>query len=165
MNARTTMIAAVSVAAVAASAAAIASAMHQARVSDRQPEVAARGSQVMPFDLGRTTHQFLPTPEGGQQTVTADDPDDSEQIRLIREHLVKEQAAFATGNFDGPAAIRGHQMPGLAALRAGAARITVTYSDIPAGASLTYATNEPALIEALHVWFAAQTSDHGSHAS
>ena len=119
----------------------------------------------MPFDLEATTHVFDDTADGGRQTVTADTPGDTRQIALIREHLRKEQAAFARGDFSDPAAIHGQDMPGLAALQAGANRIRVTYTDIPQGALLTYATADPTLVKALHAWFAAQVSDHGSHAA
>jgi hypothetical protein len=36
-----------------------------------QAKVAARGAEVMPFDLDRTTHVFTKLPDGGVQTVTA----------------------------------------------------------------------------------------------
>jgi hypothetical protein len=130
----------------------------------RQDEVAARGAEVMPFDLDRTTHVFTDLPDGGLQMVTADDPGDAEQVRLIREHLRQEAAAFAQGDFGDPAAIHGEEMPGLAALRAGADRIEVAYEDLPDGAQLRYTSSEPALVAALHDWFDAQVSDHGSHA-
>jgi hypothetical protein len=130
----------------------------------RQAEVAERGAEVMPFDLDRTTHVFTARPGGGVQVVTADDPDDAEQVRLVRAHLGEEAGAFAGGDFGDPASIHGADMPGLAALQAGADRIAVSYQDVPAGGQLTYTTSDPALVEALHAWFDAQVSDHGSHA-
>jgi hypothetical protein len=130
----------------------------------RQAEVADRGAEVMPFDLDRTTHVFTGRPDGGTQTVTADDPRDAGQVRLIREHLRTEAAAFAQGDFTDPATIHGDGMPGLATLRAGTDRITVRYRDLPAGGQLTYTTDDQALVDALHDWFAAQVTDHGEHA-
>jgi hypothetical protein len=135
-----------------------------ANLAERQAEVAARGAEVMPFDLDRTTHVFTQRPDGGVQVVTADDPDDAVQVRLVREHLSEEAEAFARGDFGDPASIHGDDMPGLAAFQAGADRITVTYEDLPAGGQLTYTTGDAALVEALHAWFDAQVSDHGSHA-
>jgi hypothetical protein len=132
--------------------------------ADRQREVAERGREVMPFDLDRTTHHFAKTPDGGVQTVVADDPADAAQVALVRGHLRQEAERFRAGDFDDPAAIHGDQMPGLAALRAGAGRITVRYAERPDGATLTYATAEPELVAALHQWFDAQVGDHGSHA-
>ena len=54
-------------------------------------------------------------------------------------------------------------MPGLRELRAGASRLDVDYTDLPAGARLTYRTSDPALTSALHRWFRAQATDHDSH--
>lgn len=126
--------------------------------------VAARGAEVMPFNLDATMHQFEPTAAGGIQQVTAHDPSDTEQIRLIRTHLQHEATRFQRGDFSDPAAIHGATIPGLAELRAGAERIEVQYRDLPAGGQITYSTDDPALIQALHHWFDAQLSDHGKHA-
>jgi hypothetical protein len=131
---------------------------------DRQDVVAERGAQVMPFDLDATTHRFAPIAEGGLQTVVADDPSDREQVALIQQHLQEEAAAFGRGDFGDPAQIHGADMPGLAALQAGADRIDVEYRSRDDGAELTYTTDDPVLVAALHDWFAAQTSDHGQHA-
>jgi hypothetical protein len=133
-------------------------------LADRQAEVAAKGRSVMPFDLDRTTHRFQELPDGGRQTVTADDPTDRAQARLIQAHLRKEQAAFSRGDFTDPASIHGNTMPGLAALKAGASRIAVRYQDLPDGAELRYTTSDPVLVAALHAWFKAQRIDHGRHA-
>jgi hypothetical protein len=132
--------------------------------ADRQAEVAAKGAAVMPFDLERTTHRFTKADTGGVQTVVADDPADTGQIDLIRQHLRKEADRFSQGDYTDPSRIHGDDMPGLAALRTGAARITVTYQDIAAGGQITYGTADPALTTALHAWFDAQVSDHGKHA-
>ena len=129
---------------------------------ERRAEVAKRGATVMPFDLTKTHHVFEDNPEGGVQTVTSNDPTDTLQVRLIREHLQLEASRFAHGEFDDPMAIHGMAMPGLAELKSGAARITVAYSELPGGAVLRYKASEPALIAALHRWFAAQRMDHGS---
>ncbi len=130
----------------------------------RLADVAERGVQVMPFDLDRTTHVFERQAKGGLQTVTADDPADGEQIALIRSHLSKEAEAFRRGDFSDPASIHGEDMPGLKELRAGASRMQVQYSEVPAGAQILYVTDDPALVHALHRWFDAQLSDHGQHA-
>jgi hypothetical protein len=130
----------------------------------RQDVVAERGAQVMPFDLDATTHRFVPTPEGGLQTVAADDPSDREQIALVQQHLQEEAAAFRRGDFGDPAQIHGADMPGLAALEAGTGRIDVEYRARDDGAELAYTTGDPVLVTALHDWFAAQTFDHGQHA-
>ena len=121
------------------------------------------GAAVMPFDLGRSTHVFTPTPDGGTQVVVSKDRDPA-QVALIREHLQKEGAAFTRGDYTDPAAIHGAAMPGLAALQASGGRVRVLFSALPDGARLTFTTADPALVAALHRWFAAQVADHGSDA-
>jgi len=131
---------------------------------DRQAEVAERGAEVMPFDLAATTHRFTKTSDGGVQTVTADDPNDDAQVRLIRQHLVEERARFARGDFDDPARIHGMDMPGVAELSAGYERISVHYADVTAGAELRYRTSDADLVDAIHAWFDRQVMDHGDDA-
>ncbi|MFJ8645455.1 aspartate carbamoyltransferase [Streptomyces sp. NPDC093546] len=131
---------------------------------DRQRQVARNGATVMPFDLERTTHRFRPEPHGLLEEVRSDAPEDAEQVRLIREHLAHEGERFRRGDYGDPARIHGASMPGLKELEAGAGRVEITYADRPDGAALRFTTTDPALVDALHRWAAAQTSDHGDHA-
>lgn len=120
----------------------------------------ARASQVMGFDLNATTHTFTKTTDGGAEQVVANDPADQANIGSLRSHLQTVAGQFAEGNYSQPAAIHSADMPGLAELQAGAARVRVGYEQIPAGARITYRTGDPALITALHSWFDAQNTDH-----
>lgn len=129
----------------------------------RQAVVKERGAAVMPFDLDLTTHTFDDTPDGGIQTVTANDPHDSRQIALIREHLEMLATQFRKGNFGVPAQIHGEEMPGLSTLKANASRLSVSYRTVHAGASLTFSSSSRETVEAVHQWFAAQRSDHAAH--
>jgi hypothetical protein len=133
-------------------------------LAQRQQEVAERGAEVMPFDLDATTHTFTKTEFGGIQVVTADAPDDEHQIVLIRAHLREERERFANGDFDDPASIHGHDMPGVEELAAGFADVRVDYRDELDGARLTYSTEDSELIEAVHSWFDRQVMDHGDDA-
>jgi hypothetical protein len=135
----------------------------QAALAERQAQVAERGRTVMPFDLERTMHHFKTTPSGGLQQVVSTDGD-AGQIRLIREHLRTEAERFQRGDFSDPGKIHGPEMPGLRALAAGAGRIDIRYTDIPAGAQIAYHTSDPALRKAIHAWFDAQVREHGHHA-
>jgi hypothetical protein len=119
----------------------------------------------MPFDLERTTHQFTKTDTGGVQTVVDDDPQDTTQITLIRQHLTAEVERFRRGDFTDPARIHGAEMPGLEALRAHGGQITIEYGTTADGARATYTTTDAGLRDALHHWFDAQVSDHGRHAT
>jgi hypothetical protein len=123
------------------------------------------GQHVMPFSLEATLHVFEMTGEGGIQDVVVREPGNQEQIDLIRQHLQEEAELFAQGNFSDPASLHGADMPGLAELAAGASRMEVVYSELPDGARITYTTDDPALVTAIHRWFGAQLSDHGTDAT
>lgn len=131
----------------------------------RQAEVAQRGPDVMPFSLSATQHVFTKTAQGGVQRVLAKSASDAEQIKLVRGHLRDIQRQFLAGDFSGPAHIHGQEMPGLAELKAAPkGKLRIAFREVPAGGELTYRTTEPALIQALHQWFDAQLSDHGTDA-
>jgi len=131
----------------------------------RQAEVAARGAQVMPFELAATSHVFTKNRNGGLQQVLVRNPKDKEQLRLVRSHLREIADRFQAGDFSAPAWIHGDAMPGLAQLRqARPGEIAVHYRELRDGARIRYATSNPALVQALHQWFDAQLSDHGADA-
>lgn len=131
----------------------------------RQAEVSARGAGVMPFDLTATTHLFSKNKAGGVQQVIAKSSQDSTQIRLIREHLREIADQFTTGNFTGPTHIHGASMPGLNELKnAKPGEVSINYQDLPGGGQIRYSTASVPLIAALHRWFDAQLSDHGTDA-
>ncbi|MCB0088413.1 MAG: hypothetical protein KDE54_10915 [Caldilineaceae bacterium] len=133
--------------------------------SMRQVEVATQGAEVMPFDLDKTTHIFEKLDNGGLQQVIVDEPGDTEQIALIRQHLAEEAERFAQGNFHDPSMIHGEAMPGLHELVMGAAKIHIEYSEIAEGGQILYTTDDTELVDAIHAWFDAQVSDHGAHAA
>jgi hypothetical protein len=130
----------------------------------RQADIERKSANVMPFSMGETHHIFTPTANGGTQVVMVMDGN-PKQLGLVRSHLRKEAIAFAAGNFTDPATLHGAAMPGLAMLRHSRGRLDVRYSDIAAGGKIAYASHDPRTIAALHQWFAAQVSDHGSHAT
>lgn len=94
--------------------------------------------------------------------MTADSADDSTQVDLIRQHLRTEATRFEQGDYGDPAAIHGHDMPGLQTLTQSAGRIDITYAELPAGARITFTTDDPALRSALADWIMAQNMDHGT---
>jgi hypothetical protein len=132
-------------------------------MTHRQMEVAKRGSRVMPFDLAKTTHVFDEKPDGGLQTVQANDPHDRVQVRLIRRHLSQLAVQFQHGDFSDPGRVHGEKMPGLAQLKAADGKLQVKYHALPAGATLRYSSADPAVVAAIHQWFAAQRADHAAH--
>ncbi len=133
--------------------------------SRRQAEVSARGTKVMPFELGATTHLFSKTIDGGVQQVIVKNPQKSTQVRLIREHLQEIADQFTKGNFSGPTQIHGTSMPGLMELKkAKPGDISIHYRDLSNGGQIRYSTENASLVVALHRWFDAQLSDHGADA-
>ncbi len=133
--------------------------------AQRQAEVARLGADVMPFSLEATTHIFTKTAEGGTQRVVAKVPTDTRQVRLVRRHLHEIQTQFLEGDFSGPSHIHGNEMPGLVELKAAQpGQVVIDYKDISGGAELSYRTADTKLVAALHAWFDAQLSDHGTDA-
>jgi hypothetical protein len=130
----------------------------------RRAAVAEVGADVMPFDLDATTHVFTDTPTGGRQDVMADDPTDRASVEQVRSHLAEEADKFRTGDFSDPEAIHGSEMPGLRTLQERFEDIGIEVIDTDDGAAIVYTADDPDLVETIHVWFAAQSSDHGSHA-
>ncbi len=132
---------------------------------DHQKMIHDMGHNVMPFDINKTVHIFEMTESGGIQQVIAKDPNDTEQIQLIREHLQHEAMRFRKGDFSDPASLHGASMPGIKELAAGASKMSIIYSAIPNGGQITFTTHDIHLLTAVHRWFGAQLSEHGADAT
>ena len=130
-----------------------------------QEHVHQMGHSVMPFDLSKTMHIFRMTESGGVERVIVRDPTAQDQVVLIQRHLQHEANAFQRGDYSDPASLHGADMPGLRDLEAGAARIKVLYRALPDGAEITFETADLHLLTAIHRWFGAQLSEHGSDAT
>ncbi|WP_319406979.1 hypothetical protein [uncultured Desulfosarcina sp.] len=130
----------------------------------RQEHVHHNAHMVMPFDISKAVHIFKMTASGGIQRVVAKDPSENDQISLIRRHLKQEAENFQRGDFSDPAKLHGAGMPGLRELQGGAHRISIFYTDVPAGGAIRFETSDIHLITAVHRWFGAQLSEHGADA-
>lgn len=119
---------------------------------------------VMPFDMAKTVHIFKMTESGGVQRVIVRDAGDTNQIALIQHHLHMESEMFQHGDYSDPASLHGADMPGLKELQIGASNVKVSYTPLPNGAEVTFATTDLHLLTALHRWFGAQLSEHGADA-
>jgi len=135
-----------------------------ANAASVQEHVHRMSHDVMPFDMSKTVHIFRMTESGGVERVVARDPHETDQVALIRQHLGHEAERFRRGDYSDPAQLHGTDMPGLDVLQANAARIRVTYSQVPAGAQITFDTDDLRLLTAIHRWFGAQLSEHGTDA-
>jgi hypothetical protein len=132
---------------------------------DRQDMIHGMGEQVMPFDLNKTLHIFEMTESGGIQQVVIRNPTDRDQVPLIQQHLRHEAMRFSSGDYSDPTSLHGSEMPGVKELAEGAARIRIEYEPLTNGAQIVFSTGDLRLITALHRWFGAQLSDHGSDAT
>lgn len=131
----------------------------------RQDVVRQRSADVMPFEMLATTHVFTKSSTGGVQRVVAKRADDTQQIQSVRTHLKEIADKARRGDFTGPAHVHGASMPGLAALQAARpGDFQSTYREIPSGAEIVYSSRNPTVVTAIHEWFDAQLSDHGSDA-
>jgi hypothetical protein len=130
----------------------------------RLDEVEKRGRHVMPFHLDKTLHVFNKTEHGGIQQVIAKNAGDSEQIALIRQHLSDISERFNQGDFAKQKRIHGDNMPGISELAEAYRNVNFAYRELPNGAEIEFAAQEPALINAIHRYFDAQLSDHARHA-
>lgn len=134
-------------------------------VNERQTEVRQRGADVMSFSIADTLHTFEKTPEGGVQRVEAR-AGHIEEVPKIRAHLKRIAQSFQSRDFSGPAHIHGESMPGLAELRgAASSELAIAYRDIDQGGEIRYTATSPGIVAAVHRWFDAQLSDHGSDAT
>ena len=130
----------------------------------KQEHVHEMGQTVMPFDLSKTTHIFKMTDSGGVQSVVVKDARDKDQVGLIRQHLRHEAEAFQRGDYADPTSLHGLTIPGVSELAGHHEEITVSYSELPLGAAITFETQDRHLVTAVHRWFGAQLSEHGSDA-
>ena len=129
-----------------------------------QQHVHSMGHTVMPFDLNKTMHIFRMTESGGVQSVVIKDAQDKDELGPIRQHLQHEAEAFQRGDYADPTSLHGTVMPGVSELARHHAEITVSYSELPLGAALTFRTRDQDLVTAIHRWFGAQLSEHGADA-
>lgn len=129
-----------------------------------QERVHAMSHNVMPFDMSKTIHIFKMTESGGIERIVVRDTRFADQIPLIRRHLEHEARKFQRGDYSDPAKLHGSDMPGLKELEANASQISISYSELPKGAQITFKTKSLRLLTAIHRWFGAQLSEHGADA-
>ncbi|HEY4476583.1 MAG TPA: hypothetical protein VJB69_01165 [Candidatus Paceibacterota bacterium] len=130
----------------------------------RQEMIHEKGSFVMPFDLNKTLHAFTKSESGGTQSVVVRDASDAD-LSLIRMHLQMEVQNFSAGNFSDPTQLHGEDMPGVSTLTQNFKKMTVTYRELSNGAAIDFQSTDAETIAAIHAWFDAQLSDHGSDAA
>jgi hypothetical protein len=126
-------------------------------------EAHQRMQQVVPFTLDQTRQTFTKTVHGGVQHVVAKSEGDTRQIKLIQAHLLEISNQFRKGDFSVTERMHGSDMPGLAQLKtAKTDDIRFEYKALENGAQIHYSTEYSQFVQALHKWFDAQISEHGS---
>ncbi len=134
--------------------------------ADRHAHVREMGAAVMPFDVQKTLHAFVKTAAGGEQLVVVRDPvAHDDEVSLVRSHVLDVSEAFARGDFGDPTTIHGDAMPGVDVLSERHEAVTIRTFDVADGALIVFATDDDAVLAALHAWFDAQVGDHGVDAA
>jgi hypothetical protein len=123
-------------------------------------EVDRRGDRVMGFGHDRTSHRFRLARDGGSIEVVATDPHDAESRDRIRRHLREVARAFGDGDFSMPREIHGVVPPGSERMKEGRQKIRYAYEDVDAGGRVRIATDDSALVDAVHEFLRFQIEDH-----
>jgi hypothetical protein len=119
-----------------------------------------RGEMVMGVDQYTSTHVFDDLANGGRIELQAA-PNDTAGVAKIRKHMHEVAAAFKAGDFTSPELVHGQDsVPGTAVMRAKRPVITYTVRDLPRGAEILIASNDPAAVAAIHDFLAFQRSAH-----
>ncbi|MGD0961526.1 MAG: aspartate carbamoyltransferase [Methylomonas sp.] len=123
-------------------------------------ELLRRMQKETPYSLEQTAQTFTKTVHGGVEHVVVKTPGNTAQIKLIQSHLQKLADQYRKGDFSVSERIHGPKMPGLVVLKtAKEDDIRFEYRALENGGQIHYASEYPQFVEALHEWFAAQTSD------
>ena len=86
--------------------------LNRSEMNDTMMKMTERGNVAMGFNQYKITHQFIPTPFGGEIIITALNASDKETINQIKNHVSEIQKEFSQGNFTRPFFIHAQQVPG-----------------------------------------------------
>ena len=129
-------------------------------VADRAfAEVQARGKVAMGVDQYTSTHRFEPLPDGGR-IVLQRAPGDTAGVAVIRAHMRRIAAAFASGDFRLPGFVHDGSVPGTVEMAQHRDRITYTADTLPGGAEVRIRTADSGAVRAIHEFLAFQRLDH-----
>lgn len=120
--------------------------------SDTASDPLGRAAEVMNLDAALLTYQVAPNDRGGSVTVEVNSDFEFEEIGKLHKYLREQQARFREGDFGAERRIHGDDTPGLDALERGHDRLMVSYVDLPTGGTLTFRSDDPELVAAVHEW-------------
>jgi hypothetical protein len=118
-----------------------------------------RGKTAMGVDQYTSTHRFEALPDGGRIELQRD-VDDSAGIAQIREHLQGVAKAFAEGNFETPAFVHMHDVPGTKVMAAKRTAITYMYRELSRGGEVRIVTTDREALAAIREFLAFQRQEH-----
>lgn len=122
--------------------------------------VVARGEHTMGFSQEKTTHHFLLFKDGGEISVTANDPKDADSRDMIRMHLSHIARMFADGNFNAPMLIHGTTPPGVPVMKDLRDQIKYRYQEKDSGGQVHIQSTNPHAVEAIHEFLRFQIKEH-----
>jgi hypothetical protein len=107
---------------------------------------------------GQPFTRFQDTPSGGVESVLAVDRGNAGEVQRIRSRLATEAERFSNDELPRVAKLNGRALPALTELAGKWDRVLVTYTNVPGGARIAYTSGDPAVVAAIHDWFAARRS-------
>jgi len=130
--------------------------------ADHHAGVVQRGESHagMGFSQTTTTHHFILTPNGGIVQVTANDPNNTEQIETIQMHLKHIAVMFSEGNFSIPHFVHDQTPPGVSTMKGLKDAIRYSTEPLSNGARVKIETGSPEGIAAIHDFLRFQIKDH-----
>ena len=134
--------------------------MQNPQAPNSQQGVVERGDHVMGFSHEKTAHHFLLYPNGGEISVSANDPSDKGSVEQIRMHLGHIGKMFAAGNFNAPMLIHDTDPPGVPTMTRLKDAIEYEYSETERGARIRLVTENSQAIDAIHAFLLFQIIDH-----
>ena len=129
---------------------------------DHHTGVVQRGESHdgMGFSQTTTTHHFVLTDRGGFVQVTANDPNDKQQIETVQMHLKHISGMFSDGNFSIPHFVHAQNPPGADTMRKLKKSITYLEESVPNGGRVRMESDSPQAIAAIHDFLQFQIRDH-----
>jgi hypothetical protein len=114
----------------------------------------------MGFSQTTTTHHFILTPSGGIVQVTANDPNNTEQIKTIQMHLKHIAGMFSEGDFAIPHFVHDQTPPGVSTMMELKGAIRYSAESMSNGGRINIETSSPDGVAAIHDFLRFQIKDH-----
>jgi len=119
-----------------------------------------RGDEAMGFSHETNTHHFLLFKDGGAIRILPNDPNDTDDLKMVRDHLKMITGMFSKGDFHLPMFIHDTTVPGTQMMKKLRTAITYRYEELPNGAQVRMATTDPKALEAIYNFLRFQIKDH-----